>query len=138
MKTILSGLICLTILVALAREVPAGGKRAGIRGSNTASVLFGSRGSSIYFGYPYVYPGPFYYLPYYYPPVRVISPYAYPYYHVPPTVVATWPYFCALHNEAFVSRVGLLDHLSGTHKIPLDGAVNFCPDGSAACIFPPY
>jgi len=36
-----------------------------------------------------------------------------------------------------VSRVGLLDHLSGMHKIPLDAATNVCPD-DGGCIFPSY
>lgn len=77
-----------------------------------------------------------YYVPY--PaPVLVISPYG-PSYYLPPTVVATAPFFCALHNDGFVSRVGLLDHLSGRHKIPLDAAANLCPDGGASCVFPSY
>ena len=71
----------------------------------------------------------------YYPPVVVISPYSPPYY-VSPTVVATSPYFCVFHNDGFVSRVGLLDHLSGMHRIPLDMAASLCPDGTGSCIFP--
>ena len=67
----------------------------------------------------------------------VISPYA-PAYLLPPTVVVTMPYFCALHNEGYVSRIGLLDHLAGMHKIPLDAATNFCPDGVGCCVFPSY
>lgn len=70
-------------------------------------------------------------------PASRISPYSQSYY-VPPAVVATAPYFCVLHNEGYVSRVGLLDHLAGTHKIPLDAAVSLCPDGTMACIFPSY
>jgi len=42
------------------------------------------------------------------------------------------------HNEGYVSRIGLLDHLAGTHKIHLDAAVSLCPDGATICIFPPY
>ena len=76
-----------------------------------------------------------YYQPYY-PQVIVISPYAATY--VPaPTVVVTAPFFCVLHNEGWVSRVGLLDHLSGMHRIPLDAAANLCPD-DGGCIFPSY
>lgn len=77
-----------------------------------------------------------YYVPYQ-APVVVISPYG-PAYYLPPTVVATAPYFCVLHNDGFVSRVGLLDHLSGMHKIPLGSAATLCPDGTASCIFPSY
>jgi hypothetical protein len=78
----------------------------------------------------------YYYVPYA-SPVLVVSPYA-PAYFLPPTVVVTAPYFCVLHNEGFVSRIGLLDHLAGTHKIALDAAVTLCPDGAASCVFPSY
>lgn len=77
-----------------------------------------------------------YYIPYQ-APVLVVSPYG-PSYYLPPTVVATAPFFCVLHNDGFVSRVGLLDHLSGMHKIPLDAAATLCPDGTSSCIFPSY
>jgi len=78
----------------------------------------------------------YYHVPYA-SPVLVVSPYA-PAYFLPPTVVVTAPYFCVLHYEGFVSRIGLLDHLAGTHKIALDAAVNVCPDGAASCVFPSY
>jgi hypothetical protein len=42
------------------------------------------------------------------------------------------------HWEGFVNRVGLLDHLSGTHKICFDAAASPCPDGAGTCIFPAY
>ena len=77
-----------------------------------------------------------YYQPYY-PAVVVVSPYA-PAYVLAPTVVVTSPFFCVLHNEGWVSRVGLLDHLSGMHKIRLDAAANLCPDDGASCVFPSY
>jgi len=82
------------------------------------------------------YPFASYYIPYQ-APVLVISPYGYTYY-VPPAVVVTWPYFCVFHNDGFVSRIGLLDHLAGTHKIPLDAAATICPDGVGSCVFPSY
>lgn len=81
--------------------------------------------------YPYIYYPP------YYPAVVVISPYSQPYY-VAPTIVATSPYFCVFHNEGFVSRVGMLDHLAGIDKVPLDAAAALCPDGTGTCIFPWY
>ena len=77
-----------------------------------------------------------YYVPYQ-APVLVISPYG-PSYYVPPAVVVTSPYFCVFHNDGFVSRIGLLDHLAGTHKIPLDAAATLCPNGVGSCIFPSY
>ena len=70
-------------------------------------------------------------------PVLVISPYG-PSYYMPPAVVVTLPYFCVFHNDGFVSRIGLLDHLAGTHKIPLDAAAAICPDGVGSCVFPSY
>ena len=72
-----------------------------------------------------------------YPPPVIVSPYPH-YFYVPPPVVATTPFFWLFHNHGFVSRVGLLDHLSGRHRIPLDGAASLCPDGAENCIFPPY
>jgi hypothetical protein len=136
MKTTFSTLVCLAIVAALVRELPAGPNRAGARGyGKSAPVVIRPGRSRIYFGSPYVYPNGFH--PGYYPPTIVISPYFQPDYRVP-TVVVTSRYFCVLHNEGFVSRVGLLDHLAGTHKVPLDAAASFCPDGIAACIFPAY
>jgi hypothetical protein len=47
-------------------------------------------------------------------------------------------YFFLFHNEGYVSRIGLLDDLAGTHKIPLDAVAAFCPEGTGTCIFPSY
>jgi hypothetical protein len=80
-------------------------------------------------GYP-VSPG-------YYPPIPVIPPYAGAYY-LPSPIVITAPYFCVLHNEAFVSRIGMIDHLSGMHGMLLDAAAPICPDAAGNCIFPSY
>ena len=79
----------------------------------------------------------FYYYAPYALPVLVVSPYG-PAYFLPSTVVVTAPYFCVLHNEGFVSRIGLLDHLAGTHKIALDATAGLCPEGAAGCVFPSY
>ncbi|HWH80503.1 MAG TPA: hypothetical protein VNT76_24145 [Candidatus Binatus sp.] len=78
----------------------------------------------------------YYYVPYA-QPILVVSPYG-PAYVLPPTVVVTERYFCVLHNEGFITRIGLLDHLAGTHKIALDAASTLCPDGAASCVFPSY
>ena len=93
-------------------------------------------GSAAHLAQRYYYPLSYYYVPYQ-APVLVISPYG-PSYYLPPAVVITAPYFCVFHNDGFVSRVGLLDHLAGTHKIPLDAASAICPDGTGSCIFPSY
>ena len=93
-------------------------------------------GSGVQFERRSFYPVVPYYVPYQ-APVLVISPYG-PSYYVPPAVVVTWPFFCVFHNDGFVSRIGLLDHLAGTHKIPLDAASTICPDGVGSCVFPSY
>ena len=107
----------------------ATGRSAWIAGGVPARRYF-------YAGPPYYYYVPGYYYQPYYTPV-VVSPYS-PSYVLPPAVVVIAPFFCALHNEGFVSRVGLLDHLAGTHKIPLDATAALCPDGSGSCVFPSY
>ena len=84
------------------------------------------------YAYPYYYSG---YYPYN-PPLALVPPYAS--YYIPPTVVATLPYFCLLHQAGWVSRAGFLDHIAGTHKLPLDSAASFCPDGADGCLFPGY
>ena len=78
-------------------------------------------------------------------PVVVVPIYhSYPYYYYSyhpyfvPSVVINAPFFCVLHQDGYVSRVGMLDHLAGTHKFPLDTAAAICPDGSPECIFPGY
>jgi hypothetical protein len=81
----------------------------------------------------YVYP-PGYYG--YYNPEILVSPYPYYPYYAPPPVVVTAPFFCVLHQVGFVSRAGMLDHLAGTHKFPLQTAATLCPDGADNCLFP--
>jgi hypothetical protein len=121
----------------LSGELSAGQSRAQIR-SSVAPGKVASSGPIARGGPAYRYEYPvYYYYPPYYSPVLVISPYLQPYY-VTPTIVPTTPYFCLFHNEDFVSRVGMLDHLAGTHKIPLDAAASLCPDGTGSCIFPSY
>jgi hypothetical protein len=138
MRPVLSTLMIFGIVLALSGELWAAQSRGQFR-ANVAPGKVASGGSVIRGRptYRYAYPYPYTYYQPYYPPVVVISPYLQPYY-VMPTVVATSPYFCVFHNEGYVSRVGLLDHLAGTHKVPLDAAAAFCPDDIGPCIFPPY
>jgi len=146
MKSILNALAILALGLILVAEAGAGPRRVIVAPPARSGVTFfaGAVPNGVvvqrhsHGGYPYYYyqvPG-YYYQPYY-PPVVVISPYAQPYI-LPPTVVVNAPYSCVLHNEGFVSRVGLLDHLAGTHKIPLEAATNLCPDGGGSCVFPSY
>lgn len=138
MKPILSAIALLALGVVMVAQAAAGPRRGIVTPSAGSGVGVFSGGvpgrvivqRQFYGGYPY------YYQPYY-PPVLVISPYAQSYI-LPPTVVANEPYFCVLHNEGFVSRVGLVDHLAGTHKIPLEAATSLCPHGGRSCIFPSY
>ena len=121
--------VVLAFLLLISGLALAGGRRGAPR---TGIGL----GSGVGLARPYYYPFASYYVPYQ-APVLVISPYG-PSYYVPPAVVVTYPYFCVFHNDGFVSRIGLLDHLAGTHKIPLDAAATICPDGVGSCVFPSY
>jgi hypothetical protein len=145
LRAILSALSICAIFLALSGELQAGEGRTALRAQNgsgnggSRGLVAGGRAKHTHRhpgGRP-IYPYTYYYRTYV-PPVLVVSPYGGSYY-LPPTVVVTQPYFCVLHNEGFVSRVGLLDHLSSSlHRIPLDAAAAICPDGVESCVFPTY
>ena len=59
-------------------------------------------------------------------------------YVVSPVVVVTAPYFCLLHRTGFVSRIGMLNHLAGNHRLPFRAAAAICPEGAERCLFPSY
>lgn len=86
-------------------------------------------------GYPAPYRRPRHYYGRGHPSIVIVTPYGTFFDPAAPRVV-TAPFFCILHNRGFVSRVGLLDHLSGTHRIALNSAAAICPDGAESCIFP--
>lgn len=143
MKPILSAIALLALGVILVAEAGAGPRRGIVTpraGSGVRSFSGGVPGRAVvqrhffYSGYPYYYQH--YYQPYY-PPVLVVSPYGHSYI-LPPTVVVNERYFCVLHNQGFISRVGLLDHLAGTDKVPLEAATRLCPDTGGSCVFPSY
>jgi len=138
------------LLTALPGQVWAGGARAGEKAAATAPRSAVSRTwvrpgtpptrfvnpyAPYYYYYPYPYPYPF--TGYYRQPIVVISPAYYPYY-VPPTVVTSSPFYCLAHQAGWVSRAGMLDHLSGTHKIPLATAASVCPEATESCIVDGY
>ena len=81
--------------------------------------------------YPYGFTG------YYAQPIVVISPAYYPYY-LPSTLVASAPFYCLAHQAGWVSRAGMIDHLSGTHKIPLATAASVCPEATESCVVDGY
>ena len=92
----------------------------------------------MYYGYP-----DYYYRHYHYPyghyryyrqPIVVLSPYHYDPYYYPGRVITNYPFYCFAHQVGFVNRAGMLDHISGTHKIPLDVAASACPDEESCII----
>lgn len=58
-----------------------------------------------------------------------------PYYFVPAPSVVNASFFCLDHGVGFISRVGLLDHLGGTHKFALEHAAAICPADVETCVF---
>jgi hypothetical protein len=73
------------------------------------------------------------------PPRIIVLPspsyYYSPYYFLPAPAVVNASFFCLHHGVGFISRVGLLDHLGGTHKIALEHAAAICPSDVDTCVF---
>ena len=146
MKPLIATFILVLLLTAFLEMVWAGGARAGEKAAATAPRSAVSR-SWVQTGPPvprFANPYPYYYYPYpygftgyYRQPIVVIAPAYYPYY-VPPTIVTSTPYYCLAHQAGWVSRAGMLDHLSGTHKIPLQTAASVCPDATDSCVVDGY
>ena len=73
------------------------------------------------------------------PAQAIVIPYP-AYYYSPyhfadrPTLVNA-PFFCFEHGVGFISRVGMIDHLGGTHKFPLQHAAAICPEDVDTCLF---
>jgi hypothetical protein len=136
-RTVQKSALVLALILAISGVALAGQRHATTRSRFVSgSAVAPSWVGGVQLQRRYYYPFASYYIPYQVP-VLVISPYG-PSYYVPPAVVVTAPYFCVFHNDGFVSRIGLLDHLAGTHKIPLDAAATICPDGVSSCVFPSY
>jgi hypothetical protein len=70
--------------------------------------------------------------------IIIITPSFYHPYSAPVTVVTSEPYYCHMHHVGFVSRVGFLDHISGTHKIPLETANSICTEDNESCVIEGY
>jgi len=138
MKPILSAIALLALGVILVAEAGAGPRRGIVAPRAGSGVRFfsGSLPNRVVVQRQFYGAYPYYYQPYY-PPVLVVSPYGHSYI-LPPTVVVNERYFCVLHNQGFVSRVGLLDHLAGTDKVPLEAVTRLCPDTGGSCVFPSY
>lgn len=69
--------------------------------------------------------------------IIVVPPpaYYYPPYYLPAPSVGNASFFCVEHGVGFISRVGLLDHLGGTHKFALEHAAAICPAEVDTCVF---
>lgn len=87
-----------------------------------------------HYNYFYGYPGAVYYYPIFVTP----GYYYYNPYFVNGTIVTSDPFFCLAHQVGFISRAGMLDHLAGTHNIPLETAAAVCPDGTDGCLVEGY
>ena len=147
MRPLIAKFFLIVFLTELPGQVWAGGGRAGERAAthsprSTVPRTWVRPGRppprfvnpyQYYYYYPYPYP----FTGYYRQPIVVISPAYYPYYF-PPTVVASSPFYCLAHQAGWVSRAGMLDHLSGTHKIPLGIAASVCPDTIESCVVDGY
>ena len=147
-KSSIAKFILIGLLMALPEQVWAGGARAGERAASNSRrstvprtwvrpgippMRFVNPYPPYYYYYPYPYPVTGYYAQ----PIVVISPAYYPYY-VAPTLVASSPFYCLAHQAGWVSRAGMLDHLSGTHKIPLATAASVCPEATGSCLVDGY
>ncbi len=72
-----------------------------------------------------------------YAPLIIVSPHGH-WYLVAAPVVVNAPFFCLLHGVGFISRVGMIDHLSARHRFALETAAALCPQGNKSCLFPSY
>lgn len=148
MRPMIAKFILIGLLTVLPAQVWAGGARAGVKATVAAPRSAVSRNwvqsgaPPAWFPNPYqpyynYYPYPYRVTGYYGQPIVVISPAYYPYY-VFPTIVASSPFYCLAHQAGWISRAGMLDHLSGTHKIPLATAASVCPDATESCVVDGY
>jgi hypothetical protein len=73
------------------------------------------------------------------PPQVIVIPspgyYYSPYHFAARPAVVNAPFFCLEHGIGFISRVGMIDHLGGTHKFALQHAAAICPEDVDTCIF---
>jgi hypothetical protein len=73
------------------------------------------------------------------PAQTIVIPYpAYyysPYHFAARPALVNAPFFCLEHGAGFISRVGMIDHLGGTHKFPLQHTAAICPENVDTCIF---
>lgn len=156
MKVFFSLMALAVVVVWSFVEVFAGPKIGGPAGKGGGAVAHGGGRNQVQRSWRPAFRaapiGPVYYRPYYYynypyayyghnpRSVIILTPSTtYPYYdYGPVTVVTSEPYYCHMHHVGFVSRVGFLDHISGTHKIPLETADAICSDANDSCVIEGY
>jgi hypothetical protein len=140
----------LAVSVWLTGEVVAGGPRGsqGRAGNSRGGAIqrYWQAPGPVGPTYRYDYHRPYYpyysYYPHYYGnnprSIIIITPSRYYPYAAPFTVLTSEPYYCHMHHVGFISRIGFLDHISGTHKIPLDTANSICAETNESCIIEGY
>ena len=147
-KPSIAKFILIGLLTALPGQAWAGGGRTGERAVPVAprshvprtwaqGGIPAARFPNRYQHYFYYYPYPYGFTRYYRQPIVVISPMYYPFY-VPPVIVTSSPFYCLAHQAGYISRAGMLDHLSGTHRIPLETAASACPEATESCVVDGY
>jgi hypothetical protein len=130
-------LISVGLLLFLSHDVEAGGSRGGSRTRVQRHWRSAAPQGQYYpFSYRRYYP----YYPYRYSYFRndprsiiIITPHQFYPYYAPGAVITSEPFYCHMHYVGFVSRAGFLDHISGTHKIPLKTADQICAEGEESC-----
>ena len=154
MKRVFTSVVAIALLLLFSAQGSAGGARVAARSVQSrvsppvprftiAPMVQPHRGHSfdrwsgrLHQSFPYHSHAPYY--RYYPAPVLIIAPnHHYPYYYsyyAPATVLLSSPFYCFSHHEGFVSRIGFIDHVGGTHKIPLDTVASLCADGSESCV----
>ncbi len=149
MKRLMTTAAILGLISVLSGQVMAAGATVAPRsgGISTGDALQSAVARGFYYGatpslrYPrhHHFHSPYYGYPrYYHRPIIIISPYYYYPYFTPATIITTSPFFCLQHNVGYISRAGMLDHLSGTHKIALATAASVCPEGGEGCVIDGY
>jgi len=152
MKRYLTLTFALALMLLFSGESGAGGPRGALTRGKVGGVFVGAAprhniqrywGPSLPFRPQYPFHPGYNFYPYSYygnnpRSVIIIRPFTHYPYSAPFTVVTSEPFYCHMHHVGFVSRVGFLDHISGTHKIPLATADSICTDAEESCIIEGY
>ena len=154
MKRYLTLMTAFGLILVLSGELVAGGPRGAVSPARVGALILGGVApnniqrnwrSPLYsvrphsFGYP-AYPVYYSYYSFGLDPrsVVVVTASRYYPYDAAITAVTSEPFYCHLHHVGFISRAGFLDHISGTHKIPLQTAASICADSNDSCVIEGY